>query len=65
MEKGNRDKSWLGLAKCFKLWDLEMRDFHNGLIRFWIKENHIIVIGSPESNYAHLRPKNITPIDIK
>ena len=65
MEKKNREKSWLGLARCFKLWELEMRDFHNGLIRFWMKENHIVVIGSPESKYAHYKPKDIIPVEIK
>ena len=65
MEKKNREESWLGLAKCFKLWELEMRDFHNGLIRFWIKGNHIIVIGSPESKYAHYKQKYIIPVEIK
>ena len=65
MEKNNTESSWLGLAKCFKLWESEMRDFHNGLIRFWIKENHIIVIGSPESKYAHYKPEEIIPIEFK
>ena len=64
MEKNSKEKSWLGLARCFKLWELEMRDFHNGLIRFWIKGNHIVVIGSPESKYAHYKPKDISPIEI-
>ena len=65
MERDNRYRSWYPIARCFKLWDLDMRDFHNGLIRFWIKGNHIIVIGSPYSNYAHHKPKNVLPIDIK
>ena len=64
MEKVNRYKPWLRLATCFSLWDLDMRDFHNGLIRFWIKENHVIIIGSPESNYAHYKPKEIIPVDM-
>ena len=65
MEKNNKEESWLGLARCFKLWESEMRDFHSGLIRFWMKENHIIVIGSPDSKYAHYKPKEIIPIEIK
>ena len=65
MEKNDYFNTWLRLAKCFKLWDDDFRDFHYGLIRFWIKENHIIVIGSPESRYAHYKPKNIIPVEIK
>ena len=65
MKQNNKYESWFQIAKCFKLWDLDMRDFHNGLIRFWIKENHIIVIGSPDSDYSHYKPSDILPIDIK
>eukprot|EP00795_Rhopilema_esculentum_P004726 gene4726-21025_t len=64
MTKEERYDNWLRVATCFRLWDLDMRDFHFGLIRFWIKNNHVIVIGAPESNYAHHKPKNIKPVEI-
>ena len=65
MEKKDADVSWLKIAKCFRLWDLDVRNFHNGLIRFWIKQNQMIVIGFPASDYAHYKPEDILPVDIK
>ena len=64
MEKKDTYKSWLKIAKCFRLWDLDVRNFHNGLIRFWIKQNQMIVIGFPTSDYAHYKPEDILPVDI-
>lgn len=65
MEKKDKYQTWMELATCFKLWDLDVRDFHNGLIRFWIKDNHIIIIGTPDSDYAFHKPKDIHPVEIK
>ena len=38
--------------QCLHLWDLDPRGFHNGLWRFWLKHNHILVMGSPYSSYT-------------
>eukprot|EP00112_Aurelia_sp_Birch-Aquarium-sp1_P004363 Seg1493.5 transcript_id=Seg1493.5/GoldUCD/mRNA.D3Y31 product="Protein O-linked-mannose beta-1 2-N-acetylglucosaminyltransferase 1" protein_id=Seg1493.5/GoldUCD/D3Y31 len=43
MEKVTSWDTWLGLARCFKLWDLDVRGYHKGMWRFWYKENHIIL----------------------
>ena len=54
--------TWLNLASCFHIWDINQRNFHNGAVRFWYKENHIIVVGVPFSVYSVYKPKNVTPI---
>eukprot|EP00112_Aurelia_sp_Birch-Aquarium-sp1_P013733 Seg2928.6 transcript_id=Seg2928.6/GoldUCD/mRNA.D3Y31 product="Protein O-linked-mannose beta-1 2-N-acetylglucosaminyltransferase 1" protein_id=Seg2928.6/GoldUCD/D3Y31 len=54
--------TWLNLASCFNIWDINQRNFHNGAVRFWYKENHIIIIGVPWSVYSVHKPKNVTPI---
>merc|ERR1719494_85236 len=56
--------TWMNIARCFKLWDLDVRGFHKGMWRFWIKESHIIVIGYPFSAYSHYRPNGLEPIFI-
>eukprot|EP00112_Aurelia_sp_Birch-Aquarium-sp1_P025458 Seg846.7 transcript_id=Seg846.7/GoldUCD/mRNA.D3Y31 product="Protein O-linked-mannose beta-1 2-N-acetylglucosaminyltransferase 1" protein_id=Seg846.7/GoldUCD/D3Y31 len=53
---------WLSLAACFKIWDLDTRGFHHGLIRISFKDNHIIFIGAPASPYSRYKPERIKPI---
>lgn len=65
MEKNKTYATWTQIAKCLEIWDLDARDFHNGMIRFWIKGNHIIVIGVPNSNYASYKPNNIKSVEFK
>ena len=57
-----RFEHWYSLAGCFKIWDLNPRDFHYGLIRIWHKDNHIVFIGAPESPYSRYKPKHVKPI---
>ena len=56
--------TWESLATCFKIWDMDPRDFHFGLMRIWLKDNHIILIGVPESPYSIYKPNNVEPIHI-
>ena len=51
MTKKNDYDTWMHLAKCFKLWDLDARGFHKGLWRFWLKKNQLLVVGVPFSAY--------------
>jgi beta-1,2-N-acetylglucosaminyltransferase len=56
---------WMKLATCFHLWDLDARGFHNGLWRFWMKGNHILVVGAPYSPYASkYMPSGIRPLKL-
>jgi len=62
--KQNEDgdyETWTNLAKCFKLWDLDVRGFHKQMWRFWLKGNHIFIIGT-SSPYASYKPDHIIPI---
>ena len=54
--------TWNNVARCFRMWDLDVRGFHNSMWRFWIKKNHILVVGCPASVYCALKPDNVSPI---
>ncbi|XP_065904729.1 protein O-linked-mannose beta-1,2-N-acetylglucosaminyltransferase 1-like isoform X2 [Dysidea avara] len=54
--------TWLRVAKCLRLWDLDARGFHKSLWRFWFNSNHIIVIGCPDSPYCIHKPENLSLI---
>ncbi|XP_066915604.1 protein O-linked-mannose beta-1,2-N-acetylglucosaminyltransferase 1-like [Clytia hemisphaerica] len=54
-------ETWTNVARCFKLWDLDVRGFHKQMWRFWMKENQIFVVGS-SSPYIHYKPDNVKPI---
>ena len=57
-------ETWNNVARCFKLWDLDVRGFHKGMWRFWMKESHIVVVGYPYSEYSHYKPETVQPIFI-
>ena len=57
-------KTWKHVATCLRMWDLDARGFHNSMWRFWLKKNHIIVVGCPASKYCSHKPDNIKPIYI-
>lgn len=54
--------SWLQMAKCFHIWDLDARGYHRGLWRLHINGAHLIVIGAPFSPYSVFKPPHIVPI---
>ncbi|KAI2809946.1 Protein O-linked-mannose beta-1,2-N-acetylglucosaminyltransferase 1 [Blomia tropicalis] len=56
--------TWLHVAKCFKIWDLDARGFHKSLWRFFYQGHHLLVVGTPHSPYSRFMPLNITPIAI-
>ena len=57
-------ETWNNVARCFKLWDLDVRGFHKQMWRFWIKESQMFVVGS-SSPYFKFKPEGVTPIFIK
>jgi len=54
--------TWTNVARCFRIWDLDARGFHNGLWRMWVKGNHVIYIGCPVSPYCNKKPSDVEPI---
>lgn len=55
-------KTWRNIARCFRMWDLDNRGFHESAWRFWIKKNHVIAIGCPASIYCKNKPEYLEPI---
>lgn len=56
--------TWKQLAKCYHLWDLDVRGFHKSMWRLFIKGSHVVVVGVPASAYSHLKPADIKPLYI-
>lgn len=54
--------TWINVARCFRIWDLDARGFHKGLWRMWVKGNHLLYIGCPISPYCSYKPNNLEPI---
>lgn len=64
MDETYDHKTWKNIATCLKMWDLDARGFHHGLWRFWVKKNHVLVVGCPKSSYCSHKPKDLKPIYI-
>ncbi|KAJ9595636.1 hypothetical protein L9F63_013188 [Diploptera punctata] len=62
MEEPKDFVTWLQVAKCFKIWDLDARGYHKSMWRMHMKGNEMLVIGVPNSEYSKYKPSNITPI---
>nr|XP_012289989.1 protein O-linked-mannose beta-1,2-N-acetylglucosaminyltransferase 1 isoform X1 [Aotus nancymaae] len=62
MEKDDDFTTWTQLAKCFHIWDLDVRGNHRGLWRLFRKKNHFLVVGVPASPYSVKKPPSVTPI---
>ncbi|KAK7601264.1 hypothetical protein V9T40_008705 [Parthenolecanium corni] len=54
--------TWLEIAKCFKIWDLDARGYHRSMWRLRLKGNEVLIIGVPSSDYSQYKPSNVTPI---
>ncbi|XP_046639042.1 protein O-linked-mannose beta-1,2-N-acetylglucosaminyltransferase 1-like [Daphnia pulicaria] len=65
MEHARDTVTWLQIAKCFKIWDLDARGSHKGLWRFFIKNNSIMVVGFPFSPYSKFKPAPVIPIELR
>lgn len=62
----NDDSLLSQLCRCFKLFYVEnykSRGKHNGIIRFTIRENHVLLIGS-KTKYFVYKPNNHQPLEI-
>ncbi|XP_050402882.1 protein O-linked-mannose beta-1,2-N-acetylglucosaminyltransferase 1 [Patella vulgata] len=54
--------TWKVLAKCFHIWDLDVRGFHKSMWRMFLKQNHLLIVGVPASPYAEYKPEHVTPL---
>uniref|UniRef100_UPI00358F1449 protein O-linked-mannose beta-1,2-N-acetylglucosaminyltransferase 1 n=1 Tax=Myxine glutinosa TaxID=7769 RepID=UPI00358F1449 len=64
MEHESDWSTWLQLAKCFGIWDLDARGSHRGLWRMFRRRSPLLVVGSPASPYAVHKPANITAVHL-
>lgn len=64
MDHGTDWGTWKEIAKCLKIWDLDVRGFHKSMWRLWIKGNHVLIVGCPASPYCSHKPSDVTPIFI-
>ena len=44
--------SWLALAKCLHIWDLDARGYHHGMWRLHLQGHPVFVVGAPFSPYS-------------
>ena len=56
--------TWLEMAKCYKIWDQNVRGYHQGSWRLWIKGNHVVVVSSLSPYFVH-KPKHLVPVELK
>lgn len=56
--------TWLPMAKCLHVWDLDARGLHRGLVRLHLNGAHLIIIGTPYSPYSVFKPPHIVPISL-
>uniref|UniRef100_A0A023EZ29 Protein O-linked-mannose beta-1,2-N-acetylglucosaminyltransferase n=1 Tax=Triatoma infestans TaxID=30076 RepID=A0A023EZ29_TRIIF len=56
--------TWLQVAKCFKIWDLDARGYHKAMWRLRIKRHQLLVIGYPYSPYSLYKPEFIVPLSL-
>lgn len=53
--------TWTNIAKCLKIWDLDVRGFHKQAWRIWVNGNQLTVVGS-NSPYYRYKPDYIKPV---
>ncbi|KAI1289784.1 Protein O-linked-mannose beta-1,2-N-acetylglucosaminyltransferase 1 [Halotydeus destructor] len=62
-QRHERDSgTWLRLAKCLAIWDLDVRGQHRGLWRLFVNGSPLLVVGVPFSPYSSFKPASVTPI---
>lgn len=54
--------TWKQLAKCYHLWDLDVRGFHKSMWRLFINGTPVIMVGVPASPYRDHKPADVKPI---
>ena len=64
MEAADDFTTWNNVASCLRMWDLDARGFHKSMWRFWLKKNHVLVVGCPASEYCSHKPVEVKPMYI-
>ncbi|XP_014673623.1 PREDICTED: protein O-linked-mannose beta-1,2-N-acetylglucosaminyltransferase 1-like [Priapulus caudatus] len=54
--------NWMEVAKCFRVWDLDVRGQHNSMWRLHMRGNPLFVVGVPASPYSSFKPGDVAPI---
>ncbi|CAG0922834.1 unnamed protein product, partial [Notodromas monacha] len=65
MENEKDFTTWLQVAKCFKIWDLDARGYHKGSWRLHVNGSHVLIVGTPFSPYSKHKPRNLEPIHLE
>ncbi|XP_034231426.1 protein O-linked-mannose beta-1,2-N-acetylglucosaminyltransferase 1-like [Thrips palmi] len=65
MESPKDFVTWLQVAKCFRIWDLDARGYHNSMWRMRMKGSDVMVIGVPNSEYSRFKPVNVTLLSLE
>lgn len=61
----NDYRNWLRLARCWKIWDLDVRGQHNYMWRLFLRQEHYLVVGAPVSPYARFKPDDLVPFNLE
>ncbi|XP_050707297.1 protein O-linked-mannose beta-1,2-N-acetylglucosaminyltransferase 1-like [Eriocheir sinensis] len=56
--------TWLQVAKCLRVWDLDGRGYHKGMWRLNMKSNPLLVVGVPFSQYSKYKPASLKPMTL-
>eukprot|EP00051_Salpingoeca_urceolata_P012973 m.162201 g.162201 ORF g.162201 m.162201 type:complete len:321 (-) comp17661_c0_seq13:69-1031(-) len=54
-------ETWVFLAGCWKIWDLDARGMYKKVWRLWLRETRLLVIGST-SPFAKAKPSAVKPL---
>jgi len=54
--------TWLKVASCWALWDLDVRGIHKHMWRLGLNNRPLLVIGYPQSPYSIYKPPKLKPI---
>jgi len=65
MDHATEYTTWKQIAKCFHIWDLDVRGVHKTTWRLFMKGNPLLVVGVPASPYSKYMPSSVTPIYIQ
>lgn len=56
--------TWLQMAKCLHVWDLDARGYHRGMWRLHYNGVHLLIIGVPYSPYSVFKPPHVMPLQL-
>jgi len=64
MKNANDFNTWKSIAKCLKIWDLDVRGVHQCSWRLYVKGAPLLIVGVPASPYSIFMEPNIKPLFI-